>query len=315
MLFFAAGINSVNFLKTYYEASLTKINIMLSYHTVKDNVIEKVQKFSPYVDKFMLDSGAFSVYSKEDLLTNLLNTYPLYLKNNRNDLENIFYAVYNLDYKSGQDTFSFSENLDMFKSLYKVYPKIVPVIHNIDAINPELDIYEKYSPEIIAIGQNEKRGKEKFRNLLQDTINRIRTKSRCHLLGVSDFKIINNVYNVTSVDSKSWLDDSVKGKIVRYFDYDINSQNRFHEICIKFPENMYCNKKSGEILYDELDNNTKEKFLNEMKDKLGLTREDFFTANREVTRQLANLYYIQKKISLISQFNNPNENLASSLII
>ena len=118
MEFYFAGMSDINILIEYYQRTNKKINLMLSFEGLHGKVIEYVKSSARYAGKIMLDSGAYSVFSKPSLLGNLLINFPLYLENHPEFLKENISHVFSLDYNS--DTEKFSLNFDIYKKLYIV---------------------------------------------------------------------------------------------------------------------------------------------------------------------------------------------------
>lgn len=300
-IYFAA-VNDIQILHDFYKHTGKKINVMLSFHELNGKVLETINNYAPYVKKFMLDSGAFSVYSKPALLKSLKQKFPLYLKNHKDDLEQYCEAVFNLDYMSGEDEKSRTANLSMYIDIRKNYEKITPVIHSIEKDNKELDEYEYDKPVTIGIGQNKKRKSKDYRPLLQSTVNRIKTNSKCHLLGITDYEILDDVPNIDSCDSKSWLDYAVSGKVL----FNRFDGNKLRQRTIYFPNFVDKATKGKEVAFDEMEQTDRESFLGVMNRVFKLTKDDFLNTNQLHSRMLANIYYELQKIAYINNKHNPN---------
>ena len=303
-----AGIPNVDFLKYYYENSKHhKINVMLSYYSLNGKVIETIKEYAPYVHKFMLDSGAYSAFSADSkIVGKLIKLYPDYLERHKSELEDYckdgsLEAVFTLDYKRGEDDKSRLDNLEMYQDIIKVYENITPVIHRISNENIELDNYEKYKPKMIAIGQNIDRLKENKRHLLINTVNRIKKNAKCHLLGITNYEILDAVYNIDSCDSTSWNDYAYTGKVL----FNYLDKNEFKEITLYCAEYENIKPKGNEVAFDDLEQKLREKFLGDMNKNYSLVKDDFLNKNDYRARQIANIHYELQKIAYINNKHNP----------
>ena len=181
----------------------------------------------------------------------------------------------------------------MFIDLRRVYENITPVIHTIKPHNLELDEYESYKPRVIAIGQNKDRSKKSKRTLLQNTIKRIQLRSKCHLLGVSSEDMLEDVPYLDSCDSKSWLDYATRGQIL----FNRLDKNNLVSYVIYFPEFENTKPRGNDVLFDEMPDNDKKIFLDEMNKHLQLSIDDLRNTNRVEARLFANIFYEQRKFA------------------
>ena len=215
MDFFFAGMEDPLVAQEYFARTGEKLNVLFSFYTIGSRIDRIVDLFSPVVKKMMLDSGAFSLFTKNEAeITRFKQIYTNFLKYNSDFLNEKFDCVFTLDYRSNFD--GFEDNFDMFKQLHCVYRNVVPVIHSLGAGNPEILAYEKFLPHTIAIGQNKFRNRKSHLGQLIGAIDSIQRKSKCHLLGVSDYKMLSKLQTIDSCDSTSWLKCANCGVVLRY---------------------------------------------------------------------------------------------------
>ena len=291
MDFFFAGMEDPLVAQEYFARTGEKLNVLFSFYTIGSRIDRIVDLFSPVVKKMMLDSGAFSLFTKNEAeITRFKQIYTNFLKYNSDFLNEKFDCVFTLDYRSNFD--GFEDNFDMFKQLHCVYRNVVPVIHSLGAGNPEILAYEKFLPHTIAIGQNKFRNRKSHLGHLIGAINSIQRKSKCHLLGVSDYKMLSNLKTIDSCDSTSWLKCANCGIVLRYKIVG----NRLESQPIYFPNKEGVSRK-GTVTLEEMLGDEKNEFLREMKENLNLTRNDFFNNNAGMSRCLANIYYTLKMVN------------------
>lgn len=291
MDFFFAGMEDPLVAQEYFARTGEKLNVLFSFYTIGSRIDRIVDLFSPVVKKMMLDSGAFSLFTKNEAeITRFKQIYTNFLKYNSDFLNEKFDCVFTLDYRSNFD--GFEDNFDMFKQLHGVYRDVVPVIHSLGAGNPEILAYEKFLPHTIAIGQNKFRNRKSHLGQLIGAINSIQRKSKCHLLGVSDYKMLSKLKMIDSCDSTSWLKCANCGIVLRYKIVG----NRLESQPIYFPNKEGVSRK-GTVTLEEMLGDEKNEFLREMKENLNLTRNDFFNNNAGMSICLANIYYTLKMVN------------------
>ena len=291
MDFFFAGMEDPLVAQEYFARTGEKLNVLFSFYTIGSRIDRIVDLFSPVVKKMMLDSGAFSLFTKNEAeITRFKQIYTNFLKYNSDFLNEKFDCVFTLDYRSNFD--GFEDNFDMFKQLHCVYRNVVPVIHSLGAGNPEILAYEKFLPHTIAIGQNKFRNRKSHLGQLIGAINSIQRKSKCHLLGVSDYKMLSKLKTIDSCDSTSWLKCANCGVVLRYKIVG----NMLESQSIYFPNKEGVSRK-GTVTLEEMLGDEKNEFLREMKENLNLTRNDFFNNNSCLSRCLANIYYTLKMVN------------------
>lgn len=300
MELFFASVGDTDIAKKYFDCTGVKINVLFSYYYIKDNVKEKIALQKDYVNKIMLDSGAFTLFGKPNEIETLNNKYRIFLEKNKQYVDETFCNTFSLDYmKSHED---FDDNHHAYLELRQLYPNIIPVVHQFisDEDDDEIETYLLDKPNVISIGQIESRTSEDNYPKIIASVDRIKQKCRCHLLGVTAYDVLKEVPNLDTCDSQSWLEYATKGQIL--FN-KINSDRLFENYIVYFPRNEEFNKKG--VYYKDWQYDTGDKygdydlFLNEIKDKLGFTLSDLTGDNVE-NRKICNIYYQLKMIKYIN---------------
>ncbi|QTO40856.1 hypothetical protein [Desulfovibrio desulfuricans] len=281
----------ISVFKKFYELTKIRVNVLFSYYYEHGHVQETMQSIRPYVNKIMLDSGGFSSShlpeseknKTRDGFLNFIEQYGEYL-------DDRFTCTFAFDDLSKGK--NFYDNLNLFDEQVGKYPRIVPIVHNIMPDSTEIEEYAKYSPHTIAIGKCDNKTSLKY---LRPAVDKIKTYCRCHLLGITDFKIITSV-NADSCDSTSWMHDAKDG-IVRYFKY-ANGTPQME--LIYFPDKQ-GKTRNGTVLLDDFSG--KEDFLVTMLKSLNLKRADFYNNNYLESRQLANIFYTVELNNYLRQKN------------
>lgn len=313
-LFFAGGPNNNIFIK-FYEKTHKKVNILKNYYELMDRDFKKeILSYKPYVDKIMLDSGAFSA-------NNSLNPkeaeiikcrYPYFLKQNKDFLEGNIYRVFTYDIHF--DKKDYQENFILYLDLKDAFENICPVIHRYTEYvdNIEVDTYSPFSPPTIAIGQiisNNKRDNRTNQNnisKLQATINSIKNvNSDCHLLGISEFKALNTLKHYDTSDSKSWMDFATSGTVQIFWPPDATNAVPVTKM-IKIPQYLKDENNSASIY--KIPDYERTKFFDEMKEELQLEERDFNNSSSTESLMLANLYYFTKMVDYLN--NEPIQSAA-----
>ena len=322
-IYFAAmesNSEDINYPKLYYECNRNKkkINILMSYYYIKSDPEKYFNKFIDYVDNFMLDSGAFTLFSsdKKSEIPHHYELFKNYIDENSPFLSSKDIKTFTLD--SDPTIYGYENNYRIYCELRKIYPKIIPVIHQFadDSNDDEIDGYSSKNPDIIAIGQIlDKKGEKKIRGLsanrqkLISSVNKIKQNHMCHLLGITTANILFDVPNIDSCDSRSWLLNSTTGKV---FFNTVDKNGKFKDYIIHFPEfdkstNKSTNSAVKTINFDlwEKDSDKRDdikKFEMDI-NKLGLEIKDFRGYNNAIARVVTNIYYYEKMIEFINKSN------------
>lgn len=311
-LFYAGGPSKKIFIK-FYELTSKKVNILKNFYELRDSDFKKeIQSYQPYVDKIMLDSGAFSVNNSPDpeQAEIIKARFPIFLEQNADFLKENIYRVFTYDYRFDQK--DYLDNFIIYTDLQEAYNEICPVIHRYTQLgeNIEVDVYSPYNPPTIAIGQilsndkkgnkgkNDNRANKKNRPKLQETINSIKySNSDCHLLGISAFESLDNLIGYDTCDSKSWMDNAKTGVVYIFWEPD-NTNSEPISINAKFPQ-MLKDAESTRAFYN-LEDSYQTRFFDEMKDILKLDDKDFNNSSSTESLMLANLYYFTKMVEYLN---------------
>ena len=317
-IYFAAIESSsekINYPKLYFEYTQKKkkLNVLMSYYYIKREPEKYFEKYSDFVNDFMLDSGAYTFFDsgKNDEIKQHYNDFKNFIKSHTQLLSSKVSHTFTLDYNP--TIYGFDENYKIYLELRELYQNIVPVIHQFsdDSGDDEIDGYSSKNPNIIAIGQildvkgiNKVRGLTINRQKLISTVNKIKNNFKCHLLGITNYNILMDVMNIDTCDSRSWLLNSTTGKI--FFNTKDKNGN-LKDYTIHFPEYDKSNSSRDTKLinYDLWDKDLDRRddieiFHNEMK-SIGLDIKDFRGYNHELARTLANFYYYEKMIEYINK--------------
>lgn len=299
-IFFVADLHStqLNLFRSFYKLTNIKLNILLSYYYMKNNADFRrdVENINFYTNKIMLDSGAFTAFKSlnEKDTIQLGRQYKIFLKTHKTFINNTFYRVFSFDYRKDKD--GFDDNHAEFYELYEAYNKVCPVIHRLsdDKGNEEIDVYAEYNPLTIGIGQIENRTSQKNLSYLQKTIEGINdVKSDCHLLGIANFEMLQNLHGIATCDSSSWNVYAINGVVQTFISPKQNLTNVEPEIkLVKFYK--YESDKDKTDYFENQSDEFKNSFFMEMNKVLRLEPEQFYNSENIRSRQLANLYYTHK---------------------
>ena len=276
----------------YFERTGERINVLLSYYYLGDDVEGEILKHKKYSNKIIIDSGAYSIFGKYNEVNDLRAKFRVTLEYSREFLEENVFFVCSMDFR--EDIEGFQDNYNEYMDLKDVYPNIVPVIHNIySEPNDEISAYSYFNPPVISIGKINRKKSMYNRDALINSINKIKQTSNCHLLAITDYNTIKSLPEFDSYDSRSWLQYSYYGYI--FINY-VDDSNKYIERL------LYFNEKFSNIDFDK---NVKEipfsVFLAEIKDKLMISRDNLFSAEREYYRKICNIYYFIKMEKYINE--------------
>lgn len=306
-IFFAGGPTNKIFIK-FYEKTGRKVSILKNYYELNDSNFENtILSYKPYVDKIMLDSGAFSannsLSAKEAEI--IKKRYPFFLKQHTKFLCENIYRVFTYDFRF--DAEGHHDNYFLYLNLRDNYKDICPVIHRYteNGLNTEIHEYSQYNPPAIAIGQiiSENTGNNRTSpsniSQLQETINSIKqTNSDCHLLGITKPNALLNLQNYDTCDSTSWSYYARTGEVYIFWPPD-NKCNKYLSRDFKIPQ-MLKHKDNKNSLYNKNNTAIRTRFFDEMKKELQLNEIDFNNSSSTESLQLANLYYSLKLMDYIN---------------
>lgn len=321
MELFFAGIPNINILVRFYGLTNIKVNILKNYYELRDKDFKKeILTYKPYVNKIMLDSGAFSANNslKPTEAESIRQRYPIFLKSNADFIKEFIYRVFNYDYRFDQE--GFTENFTMFVKLHNSYKLVCPVIHSFteNGENPEVDEYAPFRSPTIAIGQIINKTTEtrvdrtSVQNLpaLQDTINSIKeTNSDCHLFGISSFGALKDLKNYDTCDSTSWNSYARSGNVIIFWEHEPSSSKPFYGT-FNFPKHQ--NTRNSTKPFDTLPKNLQDYFFNDMKNILKLDKFNFYNTTATESLELANLYYSIKFAEYINSIAKPYSTSSNS---
>lgn len=315
MKLFFSGITP-EIAKEYYEKSKgingekepEKIDVLVSFYTTLGNTMNTTKAFKEYVDEIMLDSGAFSTFSKPSSERyHIKNRFKMYLKYTINSLSfkktdtstphSLYKIIMSFDEYS--TTEKLQENIDIYNELRDIEKAIAPVLHDMNDYENEIRGYygeqkvrgrKKAKPEFIAIG---KLGKEKSPEILNPMIDKIHSFGcKCHVLGVSSFDVLSNC-RLDTCDSTSWLKYANYG-LINYFSV-INGSPYNETVQVQEIENIDKN-----IKYQKFDEFPYSKdLINDMMN-IGIEEKDFRNSKRQKSRMFANIYYTRRMMDYIN---------------
>lgn len=314
MELFFAGVPSINILVRFYELTGIRVNILKSYYELQDNDFKKeILSYKPYVDKIMLDSGAFSANNsvKPNEAEAIKQRYPIFLRANSEFINEFIYRVFSYDYRFDQE--GFTDNFTMFVNLHNVYKSICPVIHTftMNGSNPEVTEYSKFKAPTMAIGQivnvetdsRIDRTSATNRKYLQATINSIKeANSDCHLFGIMNYEALKELKNYDSCDSTSWNTYARTGTVIIFWDWGPSSGKTFYGNYY-FPQHQKTTNKTKP--FDELSKHLRDRFFYDMKKHLKLDKYDFYNTRATTSLELANLYNSIKYAEYINSNTQP----------
>lgn len=288
----------------YFDRTGFKINVLLSYYYLGDDIEGEILKHKQYANKIILDSGAYSLFGKYDEVNDLKAKFRATLEYSREFLEENIFFVCSMDFR--EDVEGFSDNYNEYMNLREIYPNIVPVIHNIyTEPNDEVAAYSFFKPPVISIGKISGKKSTQNRSALIDSINKIKQNSNCHLLAITDYNTIKSLPEFDSCDSRSWLQYSYYGNILYNF---VDSSNMYNEKLLYFDENysddITISDKVKKIPFSVFENKYKvecEQFLDEIKENLNISRDNLFSPEKEYYRKLCNIYYFLKMEKYINE--------------
>lgn len=300
MELFFAGVPAINILARFYDLTGIKVNILKNYYELQDKDFKKeILSYKPYVNKIMLDSGAFSANNSLSPIEAeaIRKRYPIFLKVNSDFINEFIYRVFNYDYRFDQE--GFTDNYTMFVKLRSAYKFVCPVIHTFtnNGENPEIDEYSIFNSPTMAIGQimNEKtctridRTSKNNLPFLQNTIDSIKkTNSACHLFGIMNYEALKQLQNYDTCDSTSWNNYARTGTVIIFWDNYPYLGKAFYG-CYNFPQHQKTNNNTKS--FDTLDKSLQIRFFDDMKKELKLDKYNFYNTKATESLELANLYY------------------------
>ena len=196
MNIYFAGADTEQVREILHDAGVKKI--LMSYYTLTCYGTKKTfqnNNLPAWIDSFLLDSGGFSArihgYSikVEDLATFI----------NFNNIK----LAFNLDVGTPEEQLANQEFLEKHTNAY-----IIPIYHQTEWIKsksrPYLDYYIAKYPYISLGGLAGNENPETMVRFLRNVFNKTRNKTRVHLLGVTNEKLLVE-YPAYSSDSTRWL--------------------------------------------------------------------------------------------------------------
>lgn len=274
----------------YYKRTGEKLNMLFSYALISENFVNEINRFLPFANNLMLDSGGFTYFNKSyNEKIAFSNSFKMFLEHTDSEILSKFKYIFAYDISESAD--DFVHNHDIYMQLRDVYKNIVPVIHSMNTDeNSEIAEYAKFQPPAISIGKC--KNKRVLRQI-KSANDEIKKHTKSHLLGVSDIAKI-SVLDFDTSDSKSWLDDSTRG-VVRY----LREENgKYHIDLLYFPDYM-GKSKSGFTNIEDYEHS--EQFFHDMKKVLNLDRDMFFNTNDGLARALASILFYKRMEEIVNK--------------
>lgn len=142
------AIENVKIIPMLHERTGIKINILMSYHLLKDNSYKLTKEYRGMIDSLYLDSSAYSVSKGKVKMS--VSEYRRYLLR----YGNLFDAVFNLDSDFNDPDHNFNNQVFLEEALSKVGIRPIPVIHDREDPFREFESYVKQGYDYIAVGSN-----------------------------------------------------------------------------------------------------------------------------------------------------------------
>ena len=276
----------------YFERTGVKINVLLSFADVKGSALEEAQRYKPYVENLMLDSGAFTSFGLGEYEAETMNrNFEAFLKiSDKNILENTFSQIFSFD--PIPDAIGFERNRLRYLELRKIYPKLTAVVHNIQKDSEEIDWYLSQKPYAIAIGKCEDKANIKKVKPWADKINAT-SDVIFHYLGVFRQDVLEACYPDTC-DATSALAYALNGVTIYY---PPNSNEKY--------DNLYFSNRMGKVKPGHHSISTyqyADAFFQEMEANLKIKFADFHKASTETqSLALVNIYTFLKMVDFINK--------------
>ena len=265
-----------------------RLNILVSMAILPNNYEKFLKKYESIISTIILDNGAFSALNSNIGMTTdqLLHKFKKHCEKHNYR----YHIIFSPDFEFGPD--GFEKNYEHFLDMEELGIDVAPVVHNLD--NGEIDAYLSHNPKHIAFGQC--KGRRNPNNLFPSIYRLDNHGVKVHLFGITEFDLLAGC-PAYSCDSKSWLDDATTG-VVRFWNSERQEQNKTD--IIYFPE-FLGQKRDGTIPY--YDYQCLDVFESFIKERLGLTLDDFLGLNAGLSRELANAAYYHDLSQIITDIH------------
>ncbi|MFW5720603.1 MAG: hypothetical protein ACOCXT_06285 [Candidatus Dojkabacteria bacterium] len=282
---------TIGILRKYKEMFPShELNILLTYAYRGSNfeTLAIDLKKEGVTNKIILDSGAYTLNkaSSQNLKTTF-NGFKRFCKDHCEDFEYIF--NYDEDFNSD----GFYTNNEKQIELDELCHKIVPVVHDYKEEYGEVDHYINNKYPIISLGYHSKNKNEA--NITKLTKKIHNSGLKVHLLGVSDYKIVKKS-GVDLNDSSNWAQASTYGYIYLF----VQGKEDLEVATIRFRDYIRNPKDDTMLQYSELSN--KDEIESFIYDTFNFTYRDLMGLNRDINRQIINVYYFVQMQDIIRKY-------------